>query len=242
MIDRNEEIESLKHEVVEAGKAMHEAGLATATWGNISALTHDRRIMVITPTGFDKSRLNPDDMIVMSLDGAVIEGRHKPSIETPMHLEIYKSLKHIHAIVHTHSPMATAVGVAGEDIPPIILEMLVEIGDKIPLAEYVCAGTRRLGKALVKVLKNANAAIMRNHGVIAVGPNLRIALARAILVEEAAKIFIAARILGRVEPISDNEIKCFKTVISKWRVISRIQNINEWIEELKSIGVDDQGE
>ncbi|MEM1906191.1 MAG: class II aldolase/adducin family protein [Nitrososphaerota archaeon] len=226
--------------MVEAGKAMHEAGLATATWGNISALTRDRRIMVITPSGFDKSRLNPHDMIVMDLNGAVIDGRHKPSIEAPMHLEIYKSLEHVYAIVHTHSPMATAVGVAGEEIPPIILEMVAEIGDRIPLAEYACAGTRRLGRALVEVLRSANAAIMRNHGVIAVGPSLKAALARAILVEEAARIFIAAKILGKIEPIPDDEIKLFKAVIGEWKTIQRIQNISEWIKELKSIGAENQ--
>lgn len=240
MVDKDEEIESLKHEIVKTGKAMHEAGLTTATWGNISALTHDRRVMVITPTGFDKSRLDPEDMVVMSLNGAVIEGRYKPSIETLMHLEIYRNLEHIYAIVHTHSPMATAVGVAGKEIPPIILEMLAGIGDKIPLAEYACAGTRSLGRALVKVLRSANAAIMKNHGVIAVGPNLRTALMRAILVEEAAKIFIAAKILGKIEPIPDNEIKRFKIVNSRWEIMPRIQNMNEWLKELRLIGAENQ--
>jgi len=136
--------------------------------------------------------------------------------------------------------MATAVGVAGEEIPPIILEMIAEIGDRIPLAEYACAGTRRLGRALVEVLRSANAAIMRNHGVIAVGPSLKAALARAILVEEAARIFIAAKILGKIEPIPDDEIKLFKAVIGEWKTIQRIQNINEWIKELMPIGAENQ--
>jgi L-ribulose-5-phosphate 4-epimerase len=202
-------------------------------------LTPDRRLMVITPSGFDKGRLNPEDMVVVGLEGAVIEERHKPSIETPMHLEIYRNLEHVYAIVHTHSPIATAVGVAGEEVPPIILEMLTEIGDRIPLAGYACAGTRKLGRILVEVLRSANAAIMRNHGVIAIGPNLKTALARAILVEEAAKIFVAARIFGKIKPIPDGEIKLFKAVIDGWKNIQVIENINQWIEELKKIGAEE---
>ncbi|MEM2189580.1 MAG: class II aldolase/adducin family protein [Nitrososphaerota archaeon] len=82
--------------------------------------------------------------------------------------------------------------------------------------------------------------MMRNHGVIAVGPSLKAALARAILVEEAARIFIAAKILGKIEPIPDDEIKLFKAVIGEWKTIQRIKNISEWIKELKSIGAENQ--
>lgn len=80
---RNDELESLKLEVAEVGRLMQEAGLIAATWGNISALTSDRRLVIITPSGLEKGRLNPDDMIVMSVEGEIIEGKHKPSIEAP---------------------------------------------------------------------------------------------------------------------------------------------------------------
>ncbi len=226
-------LESLKLEVVNVGRMMHEAGLTTGTWGNISARLPNSDLIVITPSGFDKGKLSPRDMVVIRMDGGVVEGVHKPSIETPMHLHIYEIRPDVGAIVHTHSPMATSVGVAGLEIPAITVELAVHIGGKVPLVKYACPGTSKLGIEAAKILEDFNAAILESHGVVAVGSDLNIAFNRALMVEDAARFFIFAKILGNVRALTQSEIDEVRRIMDLWRQIERVRNVRkDWMRKI----------
>lgn len=226
-------MEKLRTEIVEIGKMMHEADLTAASWGNISARVPKTEMVLVTPSGFDKSELNPEDIIVINLEGEVLEGKYKPSIETPTHLEVHKNCSGANAIVHTHSPMATSMGIAGTGIPVITVELAAIVGGEVPLAKYACPGTKRLGEEVVKVLKNANAAIMENHGVIAVGLDLKTAFTRALMVEEAARLFIFSSLLGKARALAPKEVKEVKKVVDAWLKIREIKNIKrDWVERI----------
>lgn len=226
-----ERINGLKKEVADTSRRLWDFRLATVNGGNTSAFDRDERIMLVTPTGLVKGRLNVEDIVVVDVDGKVIEAKHRPSIETPMHLEVYKRRPEVSAIVHTHSPMALALSVAGLGIPPLTEEFAAEIGEKgAPLVKYCRTGTVVLAEQVARGLKNANAAIMQNHGLIAVGPNLEKAFARAVLVEVIAATYIFARFIGKPRALTKKEIVELGETIRAWTSISVIDNLYEdWV-------------
>jgi L-fuculose-phosphate aldolase len=225
--------EDLKKQIVQTGRDMAAAAMMVGHWGNISARIHGTDIVVITPSGFKKGELKTEDIIVLETGGKILEGEHKPSVETAMHLTIYEKKPEVDAIVHTHSPMATAIGIAGIGIPIITVELLFIVGGDVPLAKYRPAGSKILGDAVVKALKNTNACLMQNHGVIAVGPNLSLALYRAMIVEDSAKLFIYANSLGKVRVITPSELKTAREIGSKWRALKKVKDIKkEWLDKL----------
>ena len=110
-------LEQLKQKVYEANMLLPRYGLVTFTWGNVSAIEPEEGLVVIKPSGVEYEKMSPEDMVVMSLDGAQIEGRLRPSSDTPTHLELYRNFRGIGGVVHTHSQWATIWAQAGLDIP-----------------------------------------------------------------------------------------------------------------------------
>ena len=223
----------LKRQIVETGEKMVAWGLVTRTGGNISARVPGTDVIVITPSGFAKGELKIEDIIVMNLDGKILEGVHKPSIENAMHVAIYRNRRDINAIIHTHSPMATSVGIAGKEIPTVITDVANNIGHSIPLAGFACHGSMELGEEVVKALKKANAAMMQNHGVVAAGPNLSAALKNALIVEEAATLFIFAKLIGDVNLIPPTEVEKGQRIRKMWNALKDVKDLQkEWWDKL----------
>lgn len=110
-------LEELKKQVYEANMELPKRGLITYTWGNVSGIDRETGYFVIKPSGVDYDVLTPDDMVVMDLEGNKIEGKYKPSSDTPTHIELYKAFPEIGGVVHTHSPWATSWAQAGRSIP-----------------------------------------------------------------------------------------------------------------------------
>ena len=110
-------LEQLKHEVFEANLLLPKYRLITFTWGNVSAIDRESGYVVIKPSGVEYENMQPEDMVVVALDGTVVEGHYKPSSDTPTHLELYKAFDQIGGIVHTHSRWATIFAQAGRGIP-----------------------------------------------------------------------------------------------------------------------------
>ena len=110
-------LEELKKLVYEANMDLPKYGLVTFTWGNVSAIDRESGLFVIKPSGVDYDKLTPEDMVVMDLNGNKVEGRYKPSSDTPTHLELYKAFPEIGGVVHTHSSYATSWAQAGRSIP-----------------------------------------------------------------------------------------------------------------------------
>jgi L-ribulose-5-phosphate 4-epimerase len=110
-------MEKLKKEVFEANLLLVKHSLVIFTWGNVSGIDREKGLVVIKPSGVDYDKMSADDMVVVDLDGNIVEGKYKPSSDTPTHLELYKAFKNIGGIVHTHSRMATSWAQAGRSIP-----------------------------------------------------------------------------------------------------------------------------
>jgi L-fuculose-phosphate aldolase len=193
--------DSEKKVVIEAAQEMERKGLVVGTAGNISLrvkVTDGRELLAITPSGRYYDSLKVDDIVVVDFAGQRVEGELKATIETVMHIEVHKARKKINAVVHAHPPFCSALAVAGMDIPPLIDEQVVLIGGEIKVAQYALPGTPELARSAVTALGPRNAVILANHGVLAVGRDMREALTICELAEEMAKIYVSALGLGKV--------------------------------------------
>jgi L-fuculose-phosphate aldolase len=197
--------ESEKKQVIEAAQEMERKGLVVGTAGNISLRLKDpggRELLAITPSSRYYDSLKVDDIVVVDFAGQKVEGELKATIETVMHIEVHKARKKINAVVHAHPPFCSALAVAGMDIPPLIDEQVVLIGGEVKVAQYALPGTPELAKNAVSALGPRNAVILANHGVLAVGRDMREALTICELAEELAKIYVSALSLGKVNQLA----------------------------------------
>jgi len=172
--------------LIEAGKRIYEKGLVVGTSGNISCKLDEGRIL-ITAAGTCLGNLADGDLVVVNLKGKVTKGFKNPSSETQMHLKIYKAYRNIKAVVHTHSPYASAYAYLAKELKSVNPESEMLLGE-VPVAPYFPHGTIKLAEAVCETIKERNAVLMEKHGVVAIGKNIAQAEELAELVEETAKI------------------------------------------------------
>lgn len=160
----------LREEIVEVAQAIDRAGFCPSKSGNVSARFRDG--LLITPSGLPYAKTRPEDLIYLALDGAVLSGARKPSSEWPFHVEIYKARPDAQAIVHTHSPRATALASARRGIPAFHYMIALCGGADVRCADYATFGTPELAANAVRALEGRKAVLLANHGVIALGATL----------------------------------------------------------------------
>ena len=185
-------------EIVRIARLLRARGLAIGTSGNVGARLDDGRI-AITPSTMDYDEMTPDDVVIVEADGSPAEGRHRPSSELRIHVEVFAARPDVRAIVHTHSPFATTFAAARRPVPAVhyVLALLVAPGrDTLRVAEYATFGTAELARNAVRALGDDHAVLLANHGAIAVGGSLRSALGRAERVEELAMLAWRAGQIG----------------------------------------------
>ena len=187
-------MDTLRTALVECARRAYAGKLFSGTSGNLSVRTGDG--MLITPTSVRYETLRPEDIVHLGLDGTVLEGSLAPSSEWRMHAEIYSRFPEIKAVVHTHSPCATAFAAAGKPIPACLIEMRFFLGGDVPCAAYAAPGTREVGIRCCEALPGRGGCLMANHGALAVGKDLDEALLRAEYIEDAAKITLLSMQLG----------------------------------------------
>ncbi|ABO50579.1 L-fuculose 1-phosphate aldolase [Desulforamulus reducens MI-1] len=198
--------EKVRETVARLGRKMLESGLVAGTWGNISCRLEAENVVVITPSGMDYANLQPSDMVVLDLDGRVIEGYRKPSSEAPLHLAIYRARKDVLGIVHTHSEVATAFGVLREPIEPVVEDAAMLVGGPVEVARYALPGTEELAQNVVKALGERYAVLMANHGLVGVGRRVEEAFTVCQVVEKCARIYAWAKSLGKPVVIPDQDV------------------------------------
>ena len=192
-------LESMKTEVYRANLDIVKHGLVILTWGNVSAIDRSTGYVIIKPSGVSYGDLKPEDMVVVDLNGTIIEGNYKPSSDTPTHLVLYKSFPEIGGIVHTHSTYATAWAQAGLAIPNIGTTHADYFHDPIPCTDDMTeqeikgAYEQETGNVIVKRFKGLNTThtpgvLVKNHGPFAWGKNVQEAVQHAIVLEQVAKI------------------------------------------------------
>jgi L-fuculose-phosphate aldolase len=196
---------SLRADTVEVGRRLYARGYTASNDGNISVrLGGDRLLM--TPKSVCKGFMTPDMMCVTDLDGRKLQGERDPSSEMLMHLEVYRQRPDVQAVVHAHPPIATGFAVAGIPLDRAVLaEVLTTLGS-VPIAEYATPSTRELPEAVRKYIKAHDGMLLANHGALTVGGDLYSAYFKMETVEHFAKISLVARLLGRENLISREEV------------------------------------
>jgi L-fuculose-phosphate aldolase len=205
----------LRRNLTDFGRMLHAQGFVAATDGNLSVRLDAERIL-ITPTGFSKGMMNPEDMIIVDLRGRKLSGTHNPSSEIVMHLTIYRMRPDVGAVVHAHPCTATGFASAGIALDqPLCSEIVITLGT-VPLAPYATTGTMELSESLEPFIPYHDAILMANHGVVTYGEDLPRAFMRMEAVEHYAKIVLAARQLGCTRSLDSNELEKLVAVRSRY--------------------------
>ena len=173
-------------------KQAYREAMFAATSGNLSIYDRKNDRMYITPASYPYDRMTAEDIMVIDLNGNILDGKHKPSSEWRMHAAVYRANAHVNAIVHTHSPFATSFAINHLPIPAILYEMVFFLGGDVPVAAGAVPGTAAVGENCVEALKDRYACLMANHGVLAIADKLDMAYTRAVYVEDAAKAYSLA--------------------------------------------------
>lgn len=205
--------EDIKMQIVNAMRRLYDRELISAVGGNISLRVPNKNYIWITPTGLFKGGLQPKDLVKVSLDGNVLMGAFKPSSELPSHLSIYKARSDVNAVVHAHPPFATGLFTAGYILKNVTPEYVLLIGEP-QVIDFVLPGYP-MSNVISKVINTSNIVVIKNHGVFSVGSNIEEALARIEVLEEAAKMVIAAKLFNGSFKISDQDADEIKRVYKK---------------------------
>jgi L-ribulose-5-phosphate 4-epimerase len=196
----------LRAEVARYARKMHTSHLVAATQGNLSARDPESGLICLTPSGADYELLAAEDIVVADEEGAVVEGKWHPTVETPLHTLLLCRRRDIHCVMHTHSPYATAFGVIYEPIPMILAESALCLGGPVPVASYQMSGTAAFAELIVATLGAGSAVIWGNHGAMVVGVDLARTYATAHALEDSARVYAIARQLGMPVPLPSGEV------------------------------------
>src|SRR5512134_6508 len=180
-------LEQLREIVWKCNLELPRNDLVKMTSGNVSGRDPETGLVVIKPSGVSFEELTPAHMVVVDMDGHVVEGNLKPSTDTDTHLYVYQRRSDVFGMVHTHSPYASSFAVLGEPIPACLTASAM-LGGEIPLGGYVPIGGDAIGEEMLRKIGHAKAIIMQNHGVFTIGRSASEATHMAIEVEEIAKI------------------------------------------------------
>jgi autoinducer 2 (AI-2) kinase len=183
-----------RQQIVQITNELFHTGHLTATGGNISARSSDGETIWITPSGLYKGALTEDSLVHIRPDGSVIQGTNKPSVEFRMHFRAYRSREGLTGAVHTHSPIATAFGICNQSFPPLNTDAIFLADTQI--VPWIMPGTAELAEAVGAALDKSRGAILQNHGLMAVGTDLRAAATRAMMIEETAKLALYVKQFG----------------------------------------------
>jgi L-ribulose-5-phosphate 4-epimerase len=201
-------LKALRVEVCELHAELPRNNLVAWTSGNVSARDSQSGLVVIKPSGIKFQDLTPENMVIVDLDGNVIEGDFKPSSDTASHCYVYRHRPDVNGVVHTHSRYATAFAVLGREIPCVTTAMADEFGGPIPLGGFALIGGEEIGQKVIEALDGSPsyACILQNHGVFAVGPTVEKAVQAAVMTEDNAAIVWTALQIGQPIPIADTDI------------------------------------
>ena len=189
-------LESLRHIVWKCNLELPKNDLVRMTSGNISGRDPETGLVVIKPSGYSYEEMTPADMVVVDMDGVVVEGHLTPSVDTETHLYVYAHRPDVFGIGHTHSPYASSFAALGKPIPPCLTASAM-LGGEIPLGKYVPIGGAAIGAEIVASIGHARAILMQNHGVFTIGNSPKQATKMAVEVEEIAKITHLALLMGQ---------------------------------------------
>jgi len=204
-------VENAKEAVLETAKELLRKGLVEGTAGNVSARMEDGNV-VITPSSVEYSTMELEDLTVIDPDGKQLEGERAPSSEKALHLACYKAFPEVGSVIHSHPVHATMFAVARKPIPACIDEFTVYVGGEVAVTEYAPSGSDAVGDNAVKCLSNRGAALLANHGMVAVGKSPSNVLHVTAMVERAAEIIAGTEKIGGPVELPEKQNKDFGNV------------------------------
>ena len=208
----DDDIQRVRDDVAALHAQLTRYNLVIWTGGNISGRVPGADLFVIKPSGVEYDDLRADNMILCTLDGAVVPGSpgsgRSPSSDTAAHAYVYRHMLHVNGVVHTHSTYATAWAARGEPIPCVITGQADEFGGDIPIGPFAIIGDESIGEGIVATLAGhrSRAVLMQNHGVFTIGTSPRDAVKAAVMAEDVARTVHIARQLGETIPIPPEKI------------------------------------
>jgi L-ribulose-5-phosphate 4-epimerase len=208
-------LKKLKEEVFWANLDLVKHSLVIFTWGNVSAIDRERGLVVIKPSGVSYDDMDVSDMVVVDLDGRVVEGTLNPSSDTPTHLELYKAFPQIGGVVHTHSTYATAWSQAGRSVPVLGTTHADYFHGDIPVTrgmtpeEIERAYEKETGSVIIETFAGKNpmhtpGVLVKNHGPFSWGKDAHEAVHNSVVMEEVAKMAFVARMLNPQADMNDH--------------------------------------
>lgn len=198
----------IKQMLLDTARDLLHKGLVEGTSGNLSARLPSGEV-VMTPSSLNYEEMTLGDLVVCDLDGNVIAGERPPTTEKELHLACLRRYDDIHAVIHSHAIYCSMFAVVRQPIPCVIEELDIYVGGEVPVAEYRMTGTDELADEVARFVGDRAAVLMANHGLLAVGKDLRDAMKVTALVERTARIVWGSRLLGEAVPLPGETIERF---------------------------------
>lgn len=211
-------MEKEREKIVEYGRKLVESNLTKGTGGNLSIFDREKQLMCISPSGIDYFKISAEDVVVMDMDGNIIDGNKKPSSEWAMHLIFYRNRKDIDAIIHTHTVFATSISCLNISLPPVHY-MIALAGPDVRCAEYATYGTKALAENAFEAMKDRYAVLLANHGLLTGAKDLANAFNITEEIEYCAELYYRAKSIGEPVIISDEEIN---VMVKKFKTYGRV--------------------
>ncbi|MBO1265440.1 L-fuculose-phosphate aldolase [Proteiniclasticum sp. SCR006] len=212
-------MERERKEIVEYGKKLITSGLTKGTGGNISIFNREENLMAISPSGIDYFETNPEDVVIMDLDGKVVDGDKKPSSEYAMHSIFYKKRDDIDAVVHTHSVYSTVLATLRTGLPASSY-LVAFSGLDVRCAEYASFGTKELAENAFKAMEDRYAVFLANHGLLTGAQDLANAFNKAEEIEHCAEVYYRAKSIG--DPVILDEEEMYR-MIEKFNTYGQVK-------------------
>lgn len=198
-------LEELRAHVLQTALFLPKYNLVWMAGGTVCARDPQTGYVVVTPSGLDYERLTPNDMIVTDMDANLVEGKFRPSVALNLWIGFMRARSELNAVVHTHSPYATAFSIVYQSIPVITETMADWFGQPVPVTRYLSVEDPDFPTLPVEVMGNGYAVLLGNHGPITVGKTLEHALERAVTLEEAARTYSIARTISVPVPLTEEQ-------------------------------------
>jgi L-fuculose-phosphate aldolase len=211
--------EQVRAEIVEVGRRLYARAYVASNDGNITVRLDDDRI-IATPRGVSKGFMTADMMVVVDMEGRKVAGEREASTELPMHLEVYLQRPDVRAVVHAHPPLATGFAVAGIPLTRAVLAEVVTTLGSIPIAAYGTPSTEELPAAVRKYIKAHDGMLLANHGAVTCGDGLMTAYYKMETIEHFAKISLVARLLGRENLLSREEVNRLEDIRTTYGTVA----------------------
>jgi L-fuculose-phosphate aldolase len=207
----NEQQAEVPAQVLAAAKEMSRKGLVEGTSGNVSGRI-DGDLVCMTPSSLSYEAMALEDLVIVNMDGKVIEGKRGPTSEKDLHLACYRKFDEVGGVIHAHATYASMFACARKPIPAAIEEFVVYIGGDVPVCDYKVTGSKELGEEVASRMYDRSAVLVASHGIVTIGATPAKALHAALCVERSAQIVFGARVLGGEVPLPEKTNQDFTKV------------------------------